>query len=212
MPTTLNKPAGLSVFPPHADPQGDCLLRRLLADHPWRAALDWPRGYEGGIAHRLDNATSGAMLVADSPQELRALREAFAAHRFVKTYLLMTGRDAAWNQAACDLPIAHSKTNSRKMVLRLGPMSKHRGKWYPARTEFRRLHGRLYEAIMSSGVTHQIRLHAAHLEIPLLGDTLYGGDPTPEGLFRLHHVGMTGPDPFRTDPLPPPDWARPDLP
>src|SRR5690606_11456797 len=67
---TLSKPAGLPVFPPHADPAGDCLLARLLAEEPWRAALPWPAGFDGGIAHRLDVSTSGAVLAASDPDAL----------------------------------------------------------------------------------------------------------------------------------------------
>ena len=63
MSVTLFKPAGLTVFPPHADPEGDCVLGRLLADDPARAELAWPTGFEGGIAHRLDRSTSGALVV-----------------------------------------------------------------------------------------------------------------------------------------------------
>jgi 23S rRNA-/tRNA-specific pseudouridylate synthase len=38
----LRKPAGLPVFPPHADPEGDCLLSRWLECEPGLASVDWP--------------------------------------------------------------------------------------------------------------------------------------------------------------------------
>src|SRR5208283_1325408 len=98
MPTTFNKPAGLPVFPPHADPAGDCVLRRLLDHEPWRKQIPWPAGFEGGLAHRLDNATSGAVLAANDLQELTVIRDYFRDHRLVKTYLLLAAKDVPWSQ------------------------------------------------------------------------------------------------------------------
>ena len=75
---TLTKPAGMPVFPPHADPEGPCVLRDLLAREPARGAIAWPEGFAGGIAHRLDVPTSGALWVADTPHELATMRAWFA--------------------------------------------------------------------------------------------------------------------------------------
>jgi 23S rRNA-/tRNA-specific pseudouridylate synthase len=97
------------------------------------------------------------------------------------------------------------------MVVQRGHATPHRGAWHPAETRFRALGGDLLEATMSTGVMHQIRVHAAFLGVPLLGDALYGGgrppDDAPDGLtFFLHHVGLTGPG-VATDPVPLPGWA-----
>lgn len=213
MPTTLDKPAGLPVFPPHAEPEGDCLLKRLLADQSWRNDVPWPEGFEGGIAHRLDNSTSGAILVADDLQELQHIRECFRDHRFTKTYLLLTARHVPWDENICDKPIAHDKQKRSRMTVQRGNNTPHRGQWYPAETGFRRVRGWLFEATMSTGVMHQIRVHAAFLGIPLLGDKLYGGGETPEDapqgvMFFLHHVGLVGPQNLRTTPVPTPEWAQ----
>lgn len=207
MATTLDKPAGLPVFPPHTG-EGDSLLARLLADQPWRAAIAWPEGFAGGIAHRLDNATSGCVVAADSIDELVALRDAFARHALTKTYRLLASRDVPWHDNTCDRPIAHDARRRQRMIVQRGPNTPHRGRWYEAETRFRRVRGRLFEAVIRTGVTHQIRVHAAFVGIPLLGDRLYGGAPTDDGRFFLHCVGMTGPGGFTTAPLPLPDWAR----
>ena len=69
----VNKPAGLPVFPPHADPSGDCVLRRLEAQGCLGPG-PWPQGFEGGLAHRLDTATSGLVAFAPDPEALATLR------------------------------------------------------------------------------------------------------------------------------------------
>jgi 23S rRNA-/tRNA-specific pseudouridylate synthase len=213
MPTTLNKPAGLPVFPPHDDPAGGCVLKTLLADQPWRSAIAWPEGFAGGIAHRLDNATSGALLVADSLAELEKYRAWFYDHKFVKSYRMLTAGAVRWDRNAIDKPIAHHPTKKSRMVVQRGHNTPHRGKWYPAHTEFRRLGGPLFEAKITTGIMHQIRVHAAFIGIPLAGDRLYGGGETPTDAppgvaFFLHHLGLEGPDHFRTAKVASPAWAE----
>ncbi len=213
MSTTIAKPAGVPVFPPHADPTGDCVLARLLAREPERGAQRWPEGFEGGIAHRLDVSTSGALLVADDVEELVRLREFFAGKRLDKTYRFLAGTDVSWDSNVCDRAIAHAPRRRKgRMVVRRGEHTPHRGRWYEARTEFTRLSNRLWQARMRTGVMHQIRVHAAFVGIPLAGDPKYGGGSGPDDAsdgvdFYLHHVGLVG-DEVATDPIPLPEWAR----
>ena len=89
---TLFKPAGIPVFPPHADPDGDCVLSRWLPQHPEQAAVHWPDGFAGGIAHRLDIGTSGALAVAASLDELEQLRSAFRDKALTKSYRFVSRR------------------------------------------------------------------------------------------------------------------------
>jgi len=203
--STIFKPAGLPVFPPHVDPGGDCVLAELLARDPWRSEIDWPNGFAGGIAHRLDVGTSGALFVADSLEELRAVREAFASGKLRKRYLMRTAKRARWRENRCERPIAHAKRRKGRMVVQRGPNTPHRGKWYPASSAFRVLGGDLLAVEITTGVMHQIRVHAAFLGVPLLGDRRYGGGEHPEGFF-LHHVGFEGGG-FATEPVPEPAWA-----
>lgn len=203
MATTVDKPTGLTVFPLHDDPGAPCVLSGLLEREPWRGELDWPDGFAGGIAHRLDRHTSGALLVADSPDELVAIRGAFAAGAFRKTYRMLSDGDVPWHDNHCERPIAHARRNRRRMVVQRGANTAHRGRWYPADTRFERLDRTLWEVTITTGVMHQIRVHAAFLGLALRGDTLYGGGPGDR--FWLHHVGLTGP--FRTDARPLPSWA-----
>ena len=187
---TVYKPAGTPVFPFHDGRPGPSVWA-TLPDH----GHDWPAGFDRGIAHRLDVPTSGALVVADDPDELEQIRAHFAERRLWKTYRLRVARDVSWDENSCDRPIAHDKRRRRKMIVQRGSNTPHRGRWLPARTWFRRVHGSLFEARMQTGVMHQIRVHAAFLGIPLRGDRLYGGGG--DGAFLLHHVGLEGGHPHR---------------
>lgn len=211
MATTILKPAGRPVFPPHDAPAGPSVLRDLLDAEPARATLAWPEGFEGGIAHRLDTSTSGALLVADDPDELALLRQAFADGHLVKTYVLRAAKEVPWDTHRCDRPMAHDARRKARMIVQRGADTPHRGRWYPASTTFRRLGDHLWEVAITTGVMHQIRAHAAFVGLPIAGDRLYGGGPTPAdappgATFLLHHVGLTGPG-ITTAPVPLPAWC-----
>lgn len=190
----LWKPAGLPVFPPHADPAGDCLLRRLLDRLPERAA-GWPPGFEGGIAHRLDNATSGLVLAARAPDDLEPLRALFRAGALRKRYWLRSHARPPFTRVVLTDPIAHHPNRRDRMVVRRGPRTAHRGRWYPAWTAFTHLGGAWWEAEIRTGVTHQVRVHARHAGLPLDGDPLYGDAPGADGSlpFCLHHLQVVAP-------------------
>jgi 23S rRNA pseudouridine1911/1915/1917 synthase len=201
----LWKPSGIPVFPPHADPSGDCLYTRLCA---WDASrtTGWPPGFEGGIAHRLDTATSGLVVAARAPGDLTALRAEFSSHILRKFYVFRSAGVAA--AAVRTDPIAHHPNRKDRMVTRRGPRTAHRGKWYDAWTRFTPLGEGWWEAEIRTGVMHQIRVHAQAAGIPLDGDERYGGAP---GRLVLHHVRMIGPG-WASPPAPLPDELRPGAP
>lgn len=208
MATTWCKPAGVPTFPPHADPSGPCALHDLIAAQPWRSAVPWPEGFAGGIAHRLDVPTSGALWVADDPAELGHMRRAFAERSLRKTYVFETARQVPWTEHLVERDLAHDRKRRARMVVRRGASTPHRGRWYPAHTEFHQLRGPLWQATITTGVTHQIRVHAAFVGLALRGDKLYGGGPALDEAvhFHLHHRGLAGPL-GRTEPVPDPDWV-----
>lgn len=187
----LHKEAGLPVFPQADEPS---LLGSLLEARPEQGAVEWPDRFEGGLLHRLDNQTSGLVVAARTLAALRRGREAFESHELLKRYRLLTHKDVSWSEHQVDRPLAHDRRRRSRMVWQRGASTPHRGRWYPAVTRFERL-GRLgdlhlWEATMSTGVMHQIRVHAASVGLPLAGDRLYGGGG--DGRFRLHHRRIDG--------------------
>ncbi len=169
---------------------------RLLAAYPEQAAVPWPQGFDGGLVHRLDNGTSGLLVAARSLLAMEEARERFAGGTLRKRYRFLTDRDVPWDSHTVTAPLAHDRKDRRKMVWQRGARTPHRGKWYPAHTGFSRVgrHGGLHvwEAVITTGVTHQIRVHAASVGLALCGDRLYGGTDTDEGRFFLHHEQIDG--------------------
>lgn len=160
----LDKPAGLTVHPGAGQPAGT-LVNALLHLDPALAAL--PRA---GLVHRLDKDTSGALLVARTPTAHTALVAALQRREVHRDYLaLVTGVVIAGD--SIDAPIGrHPRDRLRKAVREDGR---------PARTHYRvreRLrHHSLLELALETGRTHQIRVHLAHIGLPIVGDPLYGG-------------------------------------
>lgn len=187
----LLKPAGLPVFPPHAEPAGDCLLARaaaLLGPGPW------PPGFEGGLAHRLDTATSGVVVAARTPAALAALRAEFSGGLLRKFYVFRSAGGGAvdFRERLVTVPLAHHPRRADRMIWpRTADPERtpHRGKWYPAWTTLSR-RGDLWQAEIRTGIMHQVRAHAAFAGLALDGDALYGGAP---GAYTLHHRLIVSP-------------------
>lgn len=182
----VDKPAGLPVFPPHADPDGDCVLARLLAACPDQAG-DFPRGFEGGIAHRLDTLTGGFVVAARTPAALARLRGDWTTLR--KVYELRSGGLVPFDETVVTAPIANHARRADRVVVQRWARERHRGKWLEASTRLRRLFGGLWQAEIHTGVRHQVRAHAAFAGLPLDGDALYGGAT---GTPHLRHVAIHG--------------------
>jgi 23S rRNA pseudouridine1911/1915/1917 synthase len=129
-----------------------------------------------GLVHRLDLETSGVTLFGRTPDAIRSLSEQFRTGAVQKRYEMLISGAPPWTEQLVDGPIAAD--DSRPGAYCVSP----RGR--PARTRF--LRGLVLtaapepevsrlEALPETGRTHQIRVHAATLGFPLLGDRRYGG-------------------------------------
>lgn len=209
----LWKPAGLPVFPTHAAPGSPCLLA-WWRDQSAFPTGEFPSGFEGGIAHRLDTGTSGLVLASSSPAGLAALRRQFSERALRKFYVFRSAAGARESSTVpptltVEIPIGHHAKNERKMVVADRPYRQCRGKWYDAWTRFTWLGedatcpgAHLWQAEIRTGVMHQVRVHALHAGLSLCGDPLYSTrpvDPLDPGSraptpFLLHHAQVVFPD------------------
>jgi 23S rRNA pseudouridine1911/1915/1917 synthase len=160
----VNKPADLVVHPA-AGHQDGTLVNGLLARDSRLQQL--PRA---GIVHRLDKDTTGVMVVARNLSAHHALVEQLQARRVKREYIAIT-RGVVTAGRTIETGIGRHPRNRKKMSVQSGGKS--------AITHFqvarKFAHHSLVRVQLETGRTHQIRVHMAHLNHPLLGDSLYGG-------------------------------------
>ena len=162
----LNKPAGLVVHPGAGNPAGT-LLNALLFRDPALAEL--PRA---GIVHRLDKDTSGLMVVARTLPTYTALVDLLSRHEVERQYeAVVLGTMVAGGTV--DEPIGRSMGDRLRQAVRDEEDGKRAVTHYRLRERFR-AHS-LVQCQLETGRTHQIRVHLAHIQHPLVGDPLYGG-------------------------------------
>jgi 23S rRNA pseudouridine1911/1915/1917 synthase len=162
----LNKPAGLVVHPGAGNPAGT-LLNALLFHDPKLAEL--PRA---GIVHRLDKDTSGLMVVARTLPTYTALVDLLSRHEVERQYeAVVLGTMVAGGTV--DEPIGRSMGDRLRQAVRDEEDGKRAVTHYRLRERFR-AHS-LVQCQLETGRTHQIRVHLAHIQHPLVGDPLYGG-------------------------------------
>ncbi|MEO1226346.1 MAG: RluA family pseudouridine synthase [Pseudomonadota bacterium] len=165
----VNKPAGLVVHPAPGNRDGT-LVNALLAH--CGASLSGIGGVaRPGIVHRLDKDTSGLMVVAKTDAAHVALKAQFLDRSLTRTYWALA-HGVPWpRQGTIDAPIGRSPRNRKKMAVVAGGR--------PALTAYRTITtfstcASLLECRLSTGRTHQIRVHLASIGHPVIGDPLYG--------------------------------------
>ena len=162
----VNKPAGLLVHPAPGHEGAETLAGWFARRYP--QAREVGSADRPGIVHRLDRDTSGVMVLAKTPSSYRKLRRLFEAHEQVrKVYLAIMHGTPKPRQGAVTEPIKGRPAVSHYRVL-----GAHDGV-------------SLVEWVIETGRTHQIRIHAAKLGHPLVGDTLYGSRQKDRALRRL---------------------------
>ncbi|MGD8397380.1 MAG: RluA family pseudouridine synthase [Anaerolineae bacterium] len=170
----VNKPAGMVVHPAPGHP-GGTLVNALLAHCPELAQAG---GERPGIVHRLDRDTSGLILVAKRERVRRALQRQFKQREVYKAYLaLLHGHlQPAWGRI--EAPIARDPAHRQRMAVMRG--GREAVTEYHVLETFAHRVGAvagdycLARAEPHTGRTHQIRVHFASIDHPVVGDAVYG--------------------------------------
>jgi len=171
----IDKPAGFAV---HKGPKGG----ESLEDHFGALRFGLPRA--PALAHRLDRDTSGCLVLGRHRKALAELGRLFKAGRIGKTYWAVIEGAPAEDEGRIDLPLG------RKDATR-GWWMKHDPQGQPATTTWKVM-GRAgpftFLALEPlTGRTHQLRVHCAAMDWPIVGDTIYGTAPRAGGPgLQLH--------------------------
>lgn len=186
----VNKPALMPCHPLRAG-ERETLMNAVVARFPEVAqAGDKPR--EGGLVHRLDNGTSGAVIIARTRESFAALVAAIRSGAVQRCYEALVAGNIG-ERMELRQPIAHHPKNRRKMVVAHDAESAARLGARDAATIVDPLRAlgsfTLVRVTPRTGSRHQIRVHLACAGFPLAGDQLYGGpqlESLAPGRFYLH--------------------------
>lgn len=152
----VDKPSGVIVHPAPGHETGaltDALVRRF----PGMARVG--SAERPGVVHRLDIETSGVMVFAKTQGAYLDLRRQFESHRTVgKTYLAVVHGSPRPKSGTIDEPVGRERQSA---VTHWETLGRHDGI-------------SLVEFKIDTGRMHQIRIHAASLGCPIVGDRLYG--------------------------------------
>ncbi|HEY3165784.1 MAG TPA: RluA family pseudouridine synthase [Candidatus Binatia bacterium] len=175
----VNKPAGVATHG-FSGRDTETLANFVLAKWPNLINIGKSR-WEPGLVHRLDRETSGLVIVAKTQAAFERLRLELRRRQINKKYLaLVWGKTEA--ERLIDVPLAHDPRDPRRMQP-AAPLSRARKQrsWH-AVTRFRKIGEApglsLVEVEMTTGVTHQIRVHLAAIGHAIVGDSLYGVNAT----------------------------------
>jgi len=166
----IDKPAGLVVHPAAGNFDGT-LVNALL--HHCRGSLSGIGGVERpGIVHRIDKDTSGLMVAAKTDRAHVALASQFAKHSIDRRYRAIVAGLPNPAKGTVDKPLGRSSANRKKIAIVEEGHGKRAVTHYFTIEMLNR--AALVECRLETGRTHQVRVHMASLNHPLLGDPVYG--------------------------------------
>ncbi|HIJ71171.1 MAG TPA: RluA family pseudouridine synthase [Planctomycetes bacterium] len=164
----VNKQADLIVHPARGNTHGT-LVNGLVY---YADKLSTGSGeFRPGIVHRLDKNTTGVLVVAKTDTAHWKLARQFAQRKTNKTYLAVVHGRLELNADCINKPVGMHPIARQKGAIR--PDGKEAVTFYEVLEEFRGFS--LVKLSPKTGRTHQLRIHMAYLQHPIVADDMYGG-------------------------------------
>lgn len=171
----ISKPAGMVVHPSAGHDTGTLVnaLLHYTKDLSGIGGIARP-----GIIHRLDKDTSGLIIVAKNDNSHLSLSAQIAHKKCFRLYTALVSGNIKEDEGFIDAPIGRNALDRKKMGVR--------GDGKEARTEFSVIERfgdfTLLKVRLTTGRTHQIRVHMSFMKHPIAGDPQYGGKRSRETL------------------------------
>jgi len=165
----INKPSGLVVHPAPGH-ESNTLVNALLYHCP--GLLKIGGEIRPGIVHRLDQDTSGVLVVAKNDLAHVALSKQFKERQPQKVYLAFVSGVLKEKEGEIDFSIGRHPSERKKMSIH-GTAPRSARSQYFVLQQFE--HTALLKVIIETGRTHQIRVHLSAIGHPIIGDSIYGG-------------------------------------
>ena len=165
----INKPAGMVVHPGAGVQSGT--LANAIAFH-FGSKVQNPRSKDQdrvGIVHRLDKDTSGLIVVAKTDEIHEALSEQFRERLVYKSYIALVHGSPDTNTGKIEAPIGRNKHNRLRM--KVATHGRSALSLWKVRQRYAKF--TLLDVEIKTGRTHQIRVHMAYINHPIVGDEIY---------------------------------------
>ena len=185
----INKPCGMIVHPAQGCYSGT-LVNALL--YYCKSLSDINSSIRPGIVHRLDQDTSGLILVAKDNKTHAELAKQFQDHLIKKRYAALVEGQVEFDEGKIDAAIGRNIYHRDKKAVSYDEEARDAITYYKV---LKRAKGVTLMALYpKTGRTHQLRVHMAHLKHPILGDEKYGKKSSFSRLaLHAQSIGFTHP-------------------
>ncbi|NLC54339.1 MAG: RluA family pseudouridine synthase [Erysipelothrix sp.] len=164
----VNKPAGIVVYPGAG--REDVSLVAALMGMNMQLSQPEDKDMRDGIVHRLDKDTSGLMVIAKDDKTHHLLSDMLRKREIKRKYYTIVSGELEHDFGTIDAPVGRDEHNRTKMTVI--------GSGKDAITYFKVIKRfedfTFLECELTSGRTHQIRVHMRYIKHPVLGDVIYG--------------------------------------
>lgn len=163
----INKPQGMVVHPAPGNYSGT-LVNALLYGIKNLSSINGV--IRPGIVHRLDKDTSGIIMVAKNDESHKYLSEQLKNRNVKREYIAIVHGVLKNKEGVINAPIGRDPRDRKKMTV-INTNSKEAITHYKVIEEFHKFS--LVKAELETGRTHQIRVHMAYINHPIVGDSTY---------------------------------------